>query len=75
MYLSPNTLTPTFYVIYILAFVIPAVWIIAFQRTYIIVRRYFHFDHSSSFFFDILVDMDCLLSLIFIIIIGFVYYQ
>jgi len=36
LYLSPNTLTPTFYAVYVLGFVIPAVWILAFQKHHII---------------------------------------
>ncbi|CAF0768155.1 unnamed protein product [Adineta steineri] len=36
LYLSPNTLTPTFYGIYNLSFLIPAVWLIFLQETYLI---------------------------------------
>ncbi|UJR22934.1 hypothetical protein I4U23_025961 [Adineta vaga] len=36
LYLSPDTLTPTFYLIYIISFVLPAIWLVFFQKTYII---------------------------------------
>lgn len=36
LYVSPNTLTPVFYIIYVLAFLIPAIWILFFQKTYIL---------------------------------------
>ncbi|CAF3086619.1 unnamed protein product [Rotaria sp. Silwood2] len=35
LYLSPSTLTPSFYFIYILAFLLPSIWIIFFQKSYI----------------------------------------
>ncbi|CAF1362214.1 unnamed protein product [Rotaria sp. Silwood1] len=35
LYLSPNTLTPMFYIIYILAFLFPSIWILCFQRSYV----------------------------------------
>jgi len=36
LYLSPNTLTPTFYVIFIVAFLIQTIWLLAFQKTYLV---------------------------------------
>ncbi|CAF1288087.1 unnamed protein product [Adineta ricciae] len=36
LYLSPNTLSPAFYIVYIVGFAIPAVWLVFFQQKYII---------------------------------------
>ena len=38
LYLSPNTLTPTFYIIYTVGFVIQSIWLVFFQRSYFAVR-------------------------------------
>ncbi|CAF0975865.1 unnamed protein product [Rotaria sordida] len=35
LYLSPNTLTPMFCITYIIAFLLPSIWILFFQKSYI----------------------------------------
>jgi hypothetical protein len=37
LYVSPKTLTPTFYVVYTLAFLIQTIWLLVFQQKYIVV--------------------------------------
>jgi hypothetical protein len=36
LYVSPKTLTPTFYVVYTLAFLIQTIWLLVFQQKYIV---------------------------------------
>lgn len=74
LYQSPKTLTPKFYLIYTVAFLIQTIWIVFFQQNHIAVSRKDGLE-MIGIPFRFVVELGHLLDFISVVVIGAVYYQ